>query len=81
ADGAAPVSVALSRQMLWQMLGASHPMEAHQLESRGVLSRGASPDAREGVRAFLERRTPFFTNKVSTDMPGFYPWWSEPTFS
>ena len=65
AENTAPVSVALTRQMLWRMLGAAHPMEAHQVDSRGIMSRGASADAREGVVSFLEKRAPVFPVKVS----------------
>lgn len=75
ADHAAPVSVALTRQMLWRMLGADHPMAAHRLDSRAVLERGRSADAREGVTAFLEKRPARFPDRVSTDLPDFYPWW------
>ena len=80
ADNTAPVSVALTRQLLWQMAGANHPMQAHRIDSRCIQSRGQSGDVREGVSAFLEKRTPVYPNKVSTDMPGFYPWADEPPF-
>ena len=75
-DNAAPVSIALTRQMMWRMLGADHPMEAHKVDSRSIYARGASADAKEGVMAFLEKRPAQFTNRVSTDMPAFFPWWS-----
>lgn len=81
ADGTAPVSVALSRQMLWRMLGASDPMEAHRVDSRAIASRGASEDAKEGVLSFLEKRPAAFPLRVSDGMPDFYPWWEEPEFS
>ena len=77
AENAAPVSVALTRQMMWRMLGADDPMEAHKVDSRGVFTRGAGADAREGVTAFLEKRAPKFSDKVSRDMPGYFPWWRE----
>ncbi len=77
ADNAAPVSVALTRQMMWRMLGAEHPMDAHRVDSRAIFSRGASGDAREGVTAFLEKRPAHFPNKVSTDLPPWFPWWEE----
>ena len=80
ADNASPVSVALSRQMLWRMLGADHPMEAHKIDSRAIYERGRSPDAREGVVSFLEKRPAKFPGRVSTDMPGFFPWWEDRPF-
>ena len=73
----APVSVALTRQMLWRMLGADDPMEAHKIDSRGIFSRGRSEDVKEGVVAFLEKRPAVFKDKVSTDMPDYFPWWQE----
>lgn len=77
----APVSVALSRQMLWRMLGADHPMEAHRVDSRGIASRGASADAREGVMSFLEKRPPVFPVKVSDGLPAIFPDWHPREFS
>jgi enoyl-CoA hydratase/carnithine racemase len=77
AENAAPVSVALTRQMMWRMLGAGHPMEAHRIDSRAIFARGAAPDAKEGVTAFLEKRAAQFPNRVSSDMPAFFPWWTE----
>lgn len=80
AANCAPVSIALTRQAMWRLLGADHPMQANILESQGIAARGASADAREGVSAFLEKRPPVFSNRVSTDMPAFYPWWDEPDY-
>jgi enoyl-CoA hydratase/carnithine racemase len=80
ADNAAPVSVALTRQMMWRMLGTDHPMEAHRVDSRSIESRGRSADVREGVNAFLEKRQADFPDRVSKDMPDFFPWWDEPEF-
>jgi enoyl-CoA hydratase/carnithine racemase len=77
ADHAAPVSVALTRQMMWRMLGADHPMEAHKVDSRAIYARGAMADAKEGVVSFLEKREPKFTDRVSTDLPPWFPWWPE----
>jgi len=80
ADNTAPVSVALARQMMWRMLGADHPMEAHKVDSRGILHMGRSPDVAEGVASFKEKRKPKFGMRVSRDMPPFYPWWEERRF-
>ncbi|WP_297804371.1 crotonase/enoyl-CoA hydratase family protein [uncultured Brevundimonas sp.] len=80
ADNTAPVSVALTRQMLWQGLGFNHPMQAHQIDSRGILSRSRSADAKEGVAAFLEKRPAVWPQTVSGDMPDFYPWADEPEY-
>ncbi|MGA0146069.1 MAG: crotonase/enoyl-CoA hydratase family protein [Ilumatobacteraceae bacterium] len=81
ADGTAPVSVALTRQMLWRMLGADHPMEAHRVDSRAINSRGASADASEGVMSFLEKRPADFPVKVSDGLPDVFPDWQDPQFS
>jgi enoyl-CoA hydratase/carnithine racemase len=81
ADNAAPVSVALVRQMLWRGLGMTHPMEAHRIESRGIYARSRTADAVEGVNSFLQKRAPDFPDRVSRDMPDFYPWWEEPLYS
>jgi len=80
ADNTSALSVALCRQMLWRMLGADHPMEAHKVDSRAIYWMGQSADAREGVQAFLEKRPARFTLRPSADMPEFYPWWEERTF-
>jgi enoyl-CoA hydratase/carnithine racemase len=80
ADNTSAVSVALTRQMLWRMLGEPHPMSAHRIDSKGIDYMGASPDAREGVVSFLQKRPAQFSMKPSTDMPDFYPWWEEPEF-
>ena len=75
ADHAAPVSVALTRQMMWRMLGADHPMEAHKVDSRAIYARGRMQDVKEGINSFLEKRPPVFRETVSKDMPDFVPWW------
>lgn len=77
AGNTAPVSIALMRQMFWRMLGADHPMEAHKVDSRAIYARGAAADAKEGVMAFLEKRPARFSDRVSQDMPPFFPWWKE----
>ena len=81
AQNTAPVSVALTRRMLWRMLGASHPMEAHRADSRGIMERGRSGDAREGVMSFLEKRAPDFPVKVSDGLPDIFPSYESPKFS
>lgn len=81
AENTAPVSVALTRRMLWRMLGAAHPMEAHRVDSRAINSRGASDDAREGVTSFLEKRPPRFPVRVSDGLPEVFPGWTDPEFS
>jgi enoyl-CoA hydratase/carnithine racemase len=73
----APVSISLTRQMLWRSLESSGPYEAHVVESKAIDSRGASEDAKEGVSSFLEKRPAKFKNKVSSDMPKFFPWWKD----
>jgi enoyl-CoA hydratase/carnithine racemase len=75
------VSVTLIRHMMWKMLGADHPMEAHKLDSRGMYATGKSPDAREGIESFLEKRAATFPGKVSRDLPDFCPWWDERPFA
>ena len=81
ADNTSAVSVTLIRQMMWKMLGADHPMEAHKIDSRGIYFAGKAADAKEGVESFLEKRTAKFPLKVSEDMPEFYPWWVDRKFS
>lgn len=81
ADNCSAVSVTTIRHMLWKMLGADHPMEAHKIDSRAIQALGAGADAREGVESFLEKRPANFTLKPSTDLPEFVPWWDEPEFS
>jgi enoyl-CoA hydratase/carnithine racemase len=80
ADNTSAVSVALARQLMWRMLGADHPMEAHKLDSRAIYAMGQSPDGYEGVTSFLEKRPARFAMKVSSDMPGFFPWWKPRKF-
>ncbi len=80
ADNTSAVSVTLSRQLLWRMLGADHPMEAHKVDSQCIFWMGRSADAFEGVTSFLEKRPARYTMKPSTDLPPFYPWWPERRF-
>jgi enoyl-CoA hydratase/carnithine racemase len=76
ADNTSPVSVALTRKMMWSMLTADHPMQAHRVDSRAINERGRSADAREGVESFLEKRPAKFADKVSEGLPDVFP---EPT--
>ena len=80
ADNTSAVSVAMIRQMFWRMLGADHPMEAHQIDSRGMSAMGAMADAAEGIQSFLEKRPAEFSLRPSRDMPEFYPWWPDRPF-
>jgi enoyl-CoA hydratase/carnithine racemase len=80
AEGTSAISIALARQMLWRMLGADHPMEAHKVDSRGIEAMGRSPEAQEGVESFLAKRPAHFPGLVSADMPDFYPWWQDRVF-
>jgi enoyl-CoA hydratase/carnithine racemase len=76
-ENTAPVAVATARQMFLRMAGAPHPLDAFRIESPAIFELGRSPDAREGVRAFLDKRAPYFTSTVSENMPSCSPWWSE----
>ena len=79
-ENAAPVSVALARRMMWRMLGAEHPMIAHRADSRGMLHRGRSDDAAEGISAFLEKRPAAFPDRVSVGLPDVMADWPAPAF-
>lgn len=78
ADQTSAVSKALVRHMLWRMLGAEHPIRAHEIDTAAIAHTGKSNDAREGILSFLEKRPPHFQDRVTRDMPGFFPWWDEP---
>ena len=80
-DETSDISVTLIRHMMWRMLDADHPVEAHNIDSRGVYYTGKSGDAKEGVESFLEKRKAVFPGKVSQDMPEFFPWWEDREFS
>jgi enoyl-CoA hydratase/carnithine racemase len=78
ASNTSAVSVALSRQLLWRMLGAGHPVEARKIDLKCTYYMAQSPDGSEGIASFLEKRPPMFRMKPSINMPNFYPWWAEP---
>lgn len=80
AEQAAPVSIALTRRMMWHALGQSHPMEAHRADTRSIRARAAMADVREGVSAFLQKRVPVFSDRVSDGLPELFPDWIEPQF-
>jgi enoyl-CoA hydratase/carnithine racemase len=80
ADNTSPVAVAMTRAMLWRLSAEDHPMAAHQIDSRAIYRRSRSGDAAEGISSFLEKRTPVYPDKVSTDLPDFFPWWDEPVY-
>jgi enoyl-CoA hydratase/carnithine racemase len=81
ADNTAPVSIALTRAMLWRLSAAEHPMAAHNIDSKAIYRRSRSGDAKEGIASFLEKRDPVYPDKVSADMPDFFPWWDEPEYA
>lgn len=80
AEHTSAVSITLIRHMMWKMLGADHPMAAHQIDSRGMCATGKSADAKEGIESFLEKRQAVYTDRVSRDLPTFFPWWQERNF-
>jgi enoyl-CoA hydratase/carnithine racemase len=81
ADNTAPVSIALTRHMLWRNSAMPHPMDAHKIDSRAIYRRSRSGDSKEGIASFLEKRTPNYPDTVSGDMPDFFPWWEEQLYS
>jgi enoyl-CoA hydratase/carnithine racemase len=74
------VSLAMTRHMFWRMLGAPHPLEAHEIDTAAMHALGQSADAKEGITAFLEKRTPRFRDRLSEHLPKFFPWWKDREF-
>ena len=73
-DSSAPISVAMTRHMLWSLSAEEDPEHAHEIESKLIDSRGTSDDAKEGVMSFLEKRKSVFKNKITKDFPDIFPW-------
>jgi enoyl-CoA hydratase/carnithine racemase len=80
ADNTSPVAVAMTRAMLWRLSAEEHPMDAHRIDSRAIYRRSRAGDAKEGIASFLEKRPPDYPDKVSSDLPDFFPWWDEPVY-
>jgi len=79
-DNSSAVSIAMVRHMMWRMLSAPHPIDAHEVDTAGIAALGKSADAREGITAFLEKRKANFSDRVSQNMPTFFPWWKDREF-
>jgi enoyl-CoA hydratase/carnithine racemase len=79
-ESSSAVSMALTRHMMWRMLGASHPLDAHEIDTAAINALGPSDDAREGITSFLEKRPPNFRDRVSKNLPKFFPWWKDRAF-
>jgi enoyl-CoA hydratase/carnithine racemase len=77
AEYAAPVSVALTKALIWHGLSEPDPQSVHLIDSKCIYWAGREKDAQEGVQSFLEKRAPNFSLRPSRDMPPFYPWWKE----
>lgn len=79
-DNSSAVSIAMVRHMMWRMLNAPHPIDAHEIDTAAIASLGKSADAKEGISAFLEKRPAQFKDRVSSDMPKVFPWWTDRPF-
>ena len=79
-DNSSSISIALARHMMWRLSAAQHPLEAHEVDTAALGAVGKGSDAREGITAFLEKRKPRFVDRVTRDMPAFFPWWKDRPF-
>jgi enoyl-CoA hydratase/carnithine racemase len=79
-ENSSAISIALARQMMWRMLGAPHPIDAHEVDTAALTALGKGADAREGITAFLEKRKPRWVDRVTRDLPAFVPWWKDRPF-
>lgn len=79
AANTAPVSIALTRSLLWRFASADLPFDLLEIDGPMAQALGAGADVKEGVSAFLEKRSPVFPGRVSANMPPLYPWWKVPT--
>jgi enoyl-CoA hydratase/carnithine racemase len=80
ASNSAPVSASITRTMLWRMLGAAHPMDAHRVDSLALAQTGDMADAAEGILAFMDKRAAQWRLRAPRDTPEWHPWWREPTY-
>jgi 1,4-dihydroxy-2-naphthoyl-CoA synthase len=80
-DRSSSVSIMATRRMTLQMLGADHPMRAHELESRAIAQMRDLPDFKEGLAAFLEKRDAQFPMKLNADRLIGFPWWKKNEFA
>jgi len=77
AENTAPVSIAITRQMLWRFASATEPFDLLKIDGAFAMALGSTGDVKEGVGAFLEKRPPHFPGRVTADMPAGYPWWKD----
>lgn len=80
ADNVSATAACITRHMMWKMLGADHPVEAHRIDTCSIFALGSSNDAKEGILSFLEKRPANYTDSVNNDMPQFFPWWQKRKF-
>ncbi len=79
-DQSSAVSRTVLRHMMWRMMEANDPVQAHRIDTAAMVALGTAADAQEGISAFLEKRPARYSDKVSKNLPDFFPWWEKPTF-